>query len=392
MQIKSIMRHSPIVVAFLFVIVSQSFAQTDDISPLPADLVFGANGQATDEILGREPYVLALLDGETLQISELYRAQPGQWLVPISWSRQGDLLAFYQQDRWTRRAQVCIVSISGELQTCFEDSVPDYYTDSTQPLKNHVTWSENGASVYFVVQDHQAVRLVEGDVLSGKVVKTIYETDYSVKKEAYEPPVLSWTPNLSHVAVAVGYPGQSGFIVNLETGESLSLETVFQPYLTEIQEAEREALGHRFICPDISPAGSYLTALVPAYPTAFDRLIVFDKDGSIWHEIEPEDHQFFCPTWTHDEQGFYMYVYATKEFEVNILYYSLADGERVKSISSENRLGVPLILSPEGGYIAYDAPAPPLGGEEVNVLYPDGTIVNFNTPYRSSWAPVWVYD
>lgn len=391
MQIKSIMRHSPIVVTFLFVIVSQISAQTDDASSLPADLVFGANGQVTDEMLGREPYVLALLDGETLQVSELYRAPQGQKLTPISWSPSGDLLAFRQLAQRDRYAQICIVSISGELQTCFEDYVPDYYDPGLYPPLNHVTWSENGTSVYFVVQDYKSVRLVDGDVLSGEVVKTIYETDYSVKKEAYEPPVLSWTPNLSHVAVAVGYPGQSGFIVNLETGESLSLETVFQPYLTEIQEAEREALGNRETCPDMSPTGTYLTALAPTYPApVHHRLIVFDKDDEIHYEIEPDDHEFFCPTWTHDEQGFYVYSYTKSE--ESILYYSLADGELVKLVSSERQLNPPLVLSPDGSYIAFDAPTPPLGGKVVHVLSPDGTIMSFETPYVSSWDPVWVHN
>ena len=69
-----------------------SFGQSPP-TPLPSDIVFGANAGDSNDYLQAGPFVLTLLNSRNMEFVELYRSEHAV-PVPLSWSPQGDLLVF----------------------------------------------------------------------------------------------------------------------------------------------------------------------------------------------------------------------------------------------------------------------------------------------------------
>ena len=351
---------------------------------LPSDIVFAAVAKNGDANTG--PYVLALLDSETMQITELYRSDhfvPN----PFGWSSQGDKLAFTGMNDTSMEngemVEICILTVVDSHQTCLEDKLA--YFGSI--LNEVVTWSEDGSKVYFVTLKQQTWRLIEVDVSTGKTLRVVYETPYS-DDEWWRRRPTRWTDDLNYVGLEIGYARETGVLVNLKTNEEVIIHDILQPYIDPTVEQEHP--GHIYICPNFSPSSNYLAALIPTgyigTEPITNKMVIFDTKGEIIHLFEPSESTASCPTWTEDELEFYFRRYNRQEVWGGIFSYSL-EHRQMRAWDMSGRETLPLILSPDEGCIAFQESVQ--GRTVVSVLYPGGAISVISNPYSSAWDPVW---
>jgi hypothetical protein len=215
-----------------FAVFNPTVSSQPEMPPPPADIVFMAATEKAWEVNGGS-FVLALLDADTMTITELYRSTEFA-LKPLSWSPHGDLLAVARA-RYTDepgKVELCIITMAGSFQTCFEDKLASF--DSREG--NTVTWSEDGTRVRFVTLKEPTWQLVEASVSTGETLRVIYETDFSERERWRRRPTV-WTADLKYVGLEVGSPSP-GILINLETHEELDLNDVLQPYIDEAVQQE----------------------------------------------------------------------------------------------------------------------------------------------------------
>jgi len=350
---------------------------------LPTNLVF--TGKLTQD----SAPTLVFLDAMTLEATPLYTDESAIQLRAMSWSPQGDLLAVLRIEKSDNEnfypTAICIVTLTGELQTCFDDKPPVWYAVSPFLIDYEytVTWSTDGTKVYFVTEDvqHTMRRLIEADVVTGATLRPIYEV--AAMNEDQIPTVIIWTPNLEYVAAGVGLTERSGTLVNLDTGRQLDLSTVViaWPYGTDPSRPE----GSGYICNGFSPQNSYLTAI-----NEYDnRLIIFDKELNILHTVQDFGIdgrvKIYCPTWSADDSTIYFFV-LNLDHEPNYIFtYSLQDDRLVSRVA--DAVYPPLVFSPDRTHIAFEIPHP--STSKIHVLYPDNTIRLLGDPFLYAQYPVW---
>lgn len=364
---------------------SKSFGQTPP-PPLPSDIVFGANAGNSLEYLQAGPFVLTLLDHRTMEFIELYRSDH-DIPVPLSWFPQGDLLAFaLKSDRGMNAGEpmeVCILTVTGVLQTCFEDKMiyfPSYIEDT-------VTWSSDGTTVYFVTRSEQTWQLIAADVVTGQTLDVLFETPFVADTWRTGKPTR-WSSNLRYVGLELGFLRTEATIVNLETGEEIDIHHVLQPYMDEtIQQSH-----NYYVCPGLSPSRNYLAALIPitylsnSTQIETNRMVIFDPQGIVIHVFDPTDSIASCPVWPDDERYFYFTRYNPQEGWSGIFTYSLKN-ERLQAQAMDIAdFLAPFVLSPNGVHLALQAftEVP-----QLKVLFPTGTIRSIDLPYISVGNPIW---
>ncbi len=390
------------ILLFLVIMFSPVTSSAQLPPQLPADLLFSA---ATDETPPAPFNALVRVNSETLEILPFYTDTTG--IRAVSWSPQAHFLSIF---RYTSdKIEVCILDRQGQLQTCFEEGISNY---AFQDLGENyaITWATDEQRIYFVVENERILSLVEGDILTGQILRTLYQSPQIY----YEwPPLIHWTPTLDYVAVYTSdRPYTSDYenlvatrnvtIIDLKTNEQLELNT----YIPE--------LGYFYFCEGFSPLGSYLVARVyvdghlPGSTTNPDliEIALVDKEGHIIQAINQTQldqygiDRVYCPSWQAQEEAFYFVGSPldkddpTTVGKTSIFKYTLSTGELTeqKHIGPEAGSGFPagpLILSPDGTGIAFlfrDAGVM----SEVAVLLPDGEIARFNEPYSRGAFPLWI--
>lgn len=366
-----------------------TLAQTSDTHKLPNDIVF----TVSDEMPGPFPAnrnTLALVSADTLELVEFYSDEDADEVRAISWSPQGDKLAvwhvYYDEDTNIGITVTCIISISGESQVCFDD-VPDLpsgaipYTDAY-----YVDWSDDGQTVYLVVEDGEILNLVEQDAATGATLRTIFQ---------YKPPlgerptIVAWSPRLHYVAAGIGYDEEAGVLINVETGEEQDLSQIVVPWFGgQPQDAPPHA---GYVCNSFSPQGSYMTAIDYSDFERGDRLIVFDMEleevASITAFNTPEAKMSLdgCPTWNDNEDRLYIYARSETDQTRHIFIYSLTDDQIISHFESD-AFYPPLLLSPSQTHVAFVGFT---SWYQVNILNPDGEVWQVTDQYTFSGYPLW---
>jgi hypothetical protein len=386
---------------FWFVIVTSAHVGAQPGPQIPSDLFFSAASESRPPA----PFdTLVRVVSETLGTLPFYTDTTG--IRAVSWSPQAHSLSIF---RYTSdKIEVCILDRQGQLQTCFEEGISNY---AFQDLGENyaITWSTDEQRIYFVVENERILSLVEGDILTGQILRTLYQSP----QVYYEwPPLIHWTSTLDYVAVySVDRPYTSDYenlvatrnvtIIDLKTNAQLELNT----YTPE--------LGYFYFCEGFSPLGSYLVARVyvdghlpgsTANPDLVEIALV-DKEGHIVQAINQTQLDQYgidwahCPTWQAQEEAFYFVGGPldrddpTNVGKTSIFKYTLSTGELTehKHIGPEAGRGFPagpLVLSPDGTAIAFlfrDAGIM----SEVAVLTPTGEIIRFNEPYSRGTQPRW---
>ncbi len=374
-------------------------AQTDN--PLPADLIF-STGQADSGGLPQAHNILARLDIQARQVSLFYTDESAAYLKALSWSPDGEHLAYLRVEFDGRNYadQLCLLDQAGAPQGCFDDA-PVGYTSVFDD--NGITWSADGSKLYFVGGDSAARRLLEADVQTHETLRRLYE--YALPpRELDHPPVLAWTDDLAYLTLGLGdqtriQQGMPAQLIDLNSGEAVDL--------THIPDAQGASL---FVtCPYFSPHGTYLTAYnfdVPETPSQ-SQFLLLNAQGTIVSTIEAAPPLNVlptgCPAWQADEAAFYFPVtHGTQQSStLNIVKYALDDGQFSTAYKSGqlNDLAAATVisrmaLSPDEGFLAFNSPFDPAlsPGTQVTVIAlmpPPPTLQRYSAPYQFSSDPLW---
>jgi hypothetical protein len=279
--------------------------------------------------------------------------------------------------------EVCILTVTGILQTCFEDKTiyfPSYIEDT-------VTWSSDGTTVYFVTRSEQTWQLIAADVVTGQPLGVLFETPFVADAGRTSKPTR-WSSDLRYVGLELGLLRTEATIVDLETDEYLDIHHVLQPYMDETIQQSHDY----YVCPGFSPSRNYLAALIPitrlsnSTGIATNRMAIFDPQGNIVYVFEPIGSVASCPVWAEDERYFYFTRYNPQEGWSGIFTYSL-ENERLQAQAMDiDDFLAPFVLSSDGVHLALQAftEVP-----QLKVLFPTGTIRSVDLPYISVWSPIW---
>ena len=377
-------------------------AQTDD--PAPADLIF-STGQVTPDGLPQAHNVLARLDLATGQASPFYTDESAVYLKALSWSPDGERLAYLRVEFDGRNYadQLCLLDRSGAAQGCFDDAPVGY---TAVFYNNDVTWSADGSKLYFVGGDVNTRRLLEADAQTRETLRSLYE--YALPpRELDHPPVLAWTDDLAYLTLGLGdqtriQQGMPAQLIDLNSGEAVDL--------THIPDAQGASL---FVtCPYFSPQGTYLTAYnfdVPETPSQ-PQFLLLNTEGTIVATIEAAPPLNVlptgCPAWQANEASFYFPVTrgTQQSSTLNIVKYALDDGQfsTAYELGELDNLAAAtvisrLALSPDEGFLAFDSPFDPAlnPGTQVTVIAlasPTPTLQRYSAPYQFSVDPLWSPD
>lgn len=402
-----------ILAASLLVLRTPSTQATPQLQtyPLPADLLFTASLTAGQGDYSRD--AILRVDAETLEVTPFYTDTEAFEVMPISWSPQGDLLAVYRimpaiDDAFTLfPRQLCVLDRAGVLQRCFNDTPPMYFAGLPDRWQQHyypVVWGADGQTIYFDTEYPNenslygyGKRLIEATVLTGETLRVVYEYP--------DPYPISLSPDLSHALVGFGGlwggPSTPALLVDLTTAAQLDVASAV-PDLTSLY----------MTCLPASPNGNYvvvnaeydLATYAPDQDPTLNYgegnlLIILDMQGAIQGIIgQPDGYNTLwsqdCPGWQPDEQA--IYFWASDLEKAYIMRYSLPDQQLATLYElrdwpeRESNVYEPLIVSPDGNYIALTVSNDPYEDRLVAVLYPDGNIYRIPSPYRFGLYPLWV--
>jgi hypothetical protein len=364
-------------------------AQQPESLQLPQDLVFTGK----DELTGDGPLTLALLDATTLEVRQLYIDETAVDIKPLAWSPQGDQLSVVRilepgsvpssstSLDYLNPTQLCIITLAGDLSTCFSAIPPDYaYTAPFLIDYNYfVTWSEDGERLYFVSEELPVRRLIEASVDTGETLRTIYE--FPATDEIGIPSTAIWTDDLTYLSIGVGLHDRKGVLVELGTGEEYDLAQIIAPLSTE----NWDSASYGYICPSFSPQGTLLSAI----DEHENHILIFDTKleiiATIGNQSTDRTQRIECPTWSEDGQQIYFFV-DNRLADTNSLYsYSLTDQETISRVRAP--FYSPFVFSPESTHVAFERHHP--SAYEIGVLYPTGDIHYYGQPFDFAMYPVW---
>ena len=368
-------------------------------SVLSGDLLF-TTGQLNANGIPGSRNILARLDRRTGQAIAWYSDPSAVYLKAVSWSPQGDLLAFVRAEFDGKRypAQLCLLNRSGARQRCFTDTPVGYSSVYNDYL---VTWSGDGKRLYFASGDDKTRRLIEAEVSTGRTLRVLYEYDLQ-DNELENPPVLAWTNDLSYLTLGAGdntrvQQGLPVFMVDLKTQQRIDL--------VHIRGASGSSLF--VVCPYFSPQGMYLTAYnfdVPETP-AIPQFLILDKQVNILSIVKPSApfnaSPQGCPAWQKDENAFYFDVaQATEQAStLSIVKYTLQSRQFMWYFQSgalndlaEATVNSHLSLSPDEAFLAFVSPFDPgvKLGTQVTIISATGGLQRYRLPFRFSSDPIWI--
>jgi hypothetical protein len=375
-----------------------------DYPSLPDDLIFISSYEVENEDgTTTDVSELALLDGGTLTYTSL-----GERLgVPLSWSPQGNKIAVGRfvaatDVRGVSEVAVCIITIADVHEVCIEETTNLHY-DS----RFDVTWSDDGQKIYFTTWKEGILRLLEADTTTGETVRIIYDSGYRGDEWGIVL-LVSWTQNLSHIAIGVGRDyAKPGLLVNLETHEVVDMNELLQPYLYQTDEGV--VAKHSSICGDTNPLGdqqvfspldNYFVGFVSI---TYDderrdggRYIIFDVEGNVIQTFEIHADYPPCPVWSKDESKLYIpiYVYTPvsdwQESGWLIYEYSFENDEFTIYSPANLEVGTTIIPSSDETHMVFRGYY--FGGYAVYVVYPDGVIRRLCEDEHYCYYPLWRPD
>lgn len=386
--------------------IHQTSAQ-DDTDQLPADLIFTTGEVTTGNWESSDQNILMYLNAETLEVTPFYIDDEAFYVRAVSWSPDGELLAILRilpaapGAMWPPK-ELCLLNRLGQMERCFEEQ-PPLHLEEGQVYS--VTWSADSQKIYYVSEnvtgDYTGIfRLIEANAATGKTLRVLYE----FSKSAGElPSNLAWSPDFSSIVFGVDYNMSERVMLNMftgvlnrATGEQLDLTSVVPKHTTL-----------SYICPQLSPQGTYLVARAGYNPTEYDPgsqlpdyvahlllTIVYDyRAGTQVFLGEPDGEDTFqfmnCPVWQDYEKAFFIVGYNIQRDTTAIFKYILEqqtlrvfyDGLPTPDLRD------PLVLSPNGTHIAFrisrDDP-------KIGVVSPSGEIQIFSDPYEFGLYPIWV--
>ena len=391
---------------------------------LPADLLFTSTESGSYGFWPQTPRnVIVRVDAFTRDATPFYTDEQASYVIPLSWSPQGDLLAFYrlipQEDNYIR--QLCLLSREGVLLRCFEAAPPSrtgYPRFDTE--RYVVTWSVDGRRAYFVTEcaepkpiPHQRC-LVEADTTTGQTLRVLYALEYPT------PTPFVWTPRRDVLLIGAGeeWLWQAGappvlFDVSAED-VLLDLSTIVPPH----------AIPDR-VSPYLSPQGTYVEVFVHydlldynpwqldrnVYGPTLSAMLVVDRRGEVratWGEPENALPVPVALGWGDDERTLYT---VTHDMSTTCGDYSLWHPLRFHAYdlgaaqataldvgepcSGMQRVKGPLQLAPDATamvFLGLPADSDPYSEAwQVTVLSMEtGTLQAVGATYRFGVHPLWV--
>lgn len=370
--------------------------------PLPYDLLFEVEWQDNE---GIPTQALIRIDAQTLEPGVFYQSQNTLDVRPVSWTLSGERLAILQypgQESRTDTVDVCVLNHSGAVETCFNGVFSAYGYDAYQRTGDlyPVTWSQDGRLVYFVKEQLNRLSLVEADIATNTVFRTLYEYP-----DAYDEtvPALYWQPSLQYIAVYDNpRPMASDYLAPVYEHDVTTIHLLSgQAYeLTANLPSEWKQAA---FCPGFSPQGSFLTARTYA-DDQHPAFVITDPEGAPVYILENTrlaEHGLLwikCPTWESTEKSFY---FMAGSYDAGTIYayrYTLATDELAEYYEFElDRQGQdqeyipvgPLVVSPQGSHIVfgYTTTGPLIA---LAVLFPDKTTARFQDPFLHPRYPLWI--
>ncbi|HML23381.1 MAG TPA: hypothetical protein PKD09_17125 [Aggregatilinea sp.] len=398
-----------IVLVSLFVVPTAA-AQEGPSQHLPADLLYVTLGDVEGADYQR-PNTLMRLDAETLTPSVFYYdASVEMALIPVSWSPSGTYLTVIR-DNGDEVIDLCLITYGGIRYRCFEKVINrEKYGNRTMDHQPYwVTWSEDEQSIYFYQDEGDTIRLVEANIASGDVVRTVYE---QTKPYPQNMASFYWPQSLSYIMAisfreAVGLEVTGDFLVGNEIYDvevvspdadgSFSMATEITPLFDN---------RTRF-CPGLSPDETRFVALHYS-DNGYPEILFLAATGETVESVPASYFQaqgiraFKCPTWEPDSDAVYFLgrspIFPSGSLAKASLYrYELGGEEPVPYVTYEAfglegdlYLGDYLVPTPDGATVAFTY-APQNFSVWIGIATADGTVVHFKDirPYVSQllWFP-----
>jgi Tol biopolymer transport system component len=369
-------RLAGIIMLLSLLFVPTAAAQKGSSQRLPADLLYVTLGdlEGTDY---QRPNTLMRLNAETLTSSVFYY-DPSVWiqLIPVAWSPNGMYLAVIR-DSGGDALDLCLVTYKSIQTRCFEKVINrdkyGYRMQNHQPY--WVTWSGDGQSIYFYQDEGDTIRLVEADIASSDVVRTVYE---QTKPYPQNMAAFYWPQSLSYIMV-------SSFREAYVRDESRGILRGNVIYDVEVISSGEDgtygsttALTPLFdnrtrFCPGLSPDGTRFIALHYS-DSGYPEIWFLNSTGNIVESIfadyfEAHDiWDFECPTWQPDAQAIYFLgrtvlrdSMRTQVVNASFYRYVLGTEEPVKTTSYDAFhlegslfVGDELTITPDGSAVAFN--------------------------------------
>jgi len=313
-------------------------AQTPE-TPLPTDLIYVTKGEDTDFSLS----AFVRVNATTLETS-LFYIDKTHSLRPLGWSPQENYFAFLRSSELSHYWEVCLLTHEGDLYTCFEDKITGHVFRWRLEHFN-VTWSEDERRIYFVADydlfnwDSElhpadpnkpqtwATRLIEADVQTGKMLRTIYQS------QGYEfrlPPFVFWSSDVRYVRTS----RPDGTLVLIDRTENREI----------VLPDKAEGVGALAYCAWFSPHDNYLVAVAFNEDGDLTGLVLVNPQGEVVRVVGPEQlaevgaARPSCPAWYEDESAFLFVDKIIRGYDVEnphlLLKYSLVSGQltRIKQL------------------------------------------------------------
>ncbi len=407
---------------FFFTLGSRHALSVQGSAGLPADLLFTSTESGTYGFWPQMPRnVIVQVDASTLEAAPFYVDEEASYVIPLSWSPQSDLLAFYRlvlrENDYIR--QVCLLSRNGVLLRCFEATPPSrtgYPRFDTE--RYMVTWSADGRRAYFVAACEELERvphqrcLVEADTTTGQTLRVLYTLEHPT------PTPFVWTSQRDVLLIGAGdewiwQAGAPPQLVDLASRSVLLDLNMVVP---------RYAIPDR-VSPYLSPQGTYveifvhydLTTYNPwqidqnAYGPTLSIMSIVDRWGKIRTTFGRPEDALPVPLalgWSDDEQTLYT---ATRDVSTSCGEYTLWHPLRLHAYDLAmahaatldagepcriQRIKGPLLPSPDGTSLAFlglSADVDPYSKAwQVTVLSEDEMLQEVGATYRFGVYPLWV--
>jgi hypothetical protein len=372
----------------------KSLAQSSEA--LPADLIFSTGLSTTSQA-----ELLVRVNARTSEITPFYIAD-GVSINALRWSPQGHFLAILEIPV-QGEPHICILKRDGILHVCFDRGVSQYaFSDLSENYP--LTWSNDEQRVYFLVEDQRVFSLVEADISTGQIARTVYQMPAPYTEA---PPLIYWSSSLDYIAVYhLNMPYVSDYADIIET-RRVSLIDLHTNQQVELDNFDAD-LGYLFFCRGFSPSGNYLAARVysdpglAAYSVTEPRLstlAILDRQGHIVSAIDQNQLKQYavtwthCPTWEENEEALY-FLGGNDANQRSIFKYTLSTHtlSEYKSLAFELEAGIPadpFVLSPDQTAAAFYF-MHSIEFSEIAVLLPNGEIIRLNDPYSWGVHPIWM--
>lgn len=248
-------------------------------------------------------------------------------VLPVSWSPSGDMLAIVLYDEFmSHPAQICVLTKSAQLVSCMKDEPNIDAVINSGRYYYNVKWAADEKSIFFVIDTFANYYLMQGDVSTGRTIRTIYSGKNARSERST---IYSWTNSLDYFILGAGDEARAdvaGTITLINIPQSGSLSALQVPKDKELVQPAPSLKGTPLsssspdstvitqqglwvACP-FSPHDTYLPAFdQPLLDQRAEEFILFDKSASKRLKTitysNANDLPISCPSWNSDESLLY---------------------------------------------------------------------------------------